>query len=206
MREIQDGFEGVAQSGRDEEPYKIISIVGKKWMAENARSKVEDLHFLESVCYEEKEMNCEVFGMLYPYTPAKSVCPAGYRLPKTSEVKELLQFYEKNGKDAAQSLRAMNELGILYGGYAKEATGTYWFNGMGKLATIWIYGGHKLLIIDSHGARITSVTKLNAQIYSEVPEYVEAANQEEGDDDDEDEVSEGPDVFPIKASVRCIED
>ena len=206
MREIQDGFEGVARSGRDEEPYKIISIAGKKWMAENARIKVEDLHFLESVCYEEKETNCEVFGMLYPYTRAKSVCPAGYRLPKTSEVKELLQFYEKNGKDAAQSLRAMNGLGILYGGYAKEATGIYLFRGMGELATIWIYGGHKLLIIDSHGARITSVTKLNAQIYSEVPEYVEAANQEEGDDDDEDEVSEGSDVFPIKASVRCIED
>ena len=206
MREIQDGFEGVAQSGRDEEPYKIISIAGKKWMAENARSEVEEMLFLESVCYEEKEMNCEVFGMLYPYTRAKSDCPVGYRLPKTSEVKELLQFYEKNGKDAAQSLRAMNGLGVLYGGYAKEATGTYWFNGMGKLATIWIYGGRKLLMVDSLGARITSVTKLNAQIYSEVPEYVEAANQEEGDDDDEDEVSEGSDVFPIKASVRCIED
>ena len=206
MREIQDGFEGVARSGRDEEPYKIISIAGKKWMAENARSKVEDLHFLESVCYEEKEMNCEVFGMLYPYTRAKSVCPVGYRLPKTFEVKELLQFYEKNGKDAAQSLRAMNGLGVLYGGYAKEATGIYLFRGMGELATIWIYGGRKLLMVDSLGARITSVTKLKAQIYSEVPEYVEAANQEEGDEDDEDEVSEGADAFPIKASVRCIED
>ena len=204
MREIQDGFEGVVQGERDEDPYKIISIAGKKWMAENARSKISGSSFEESVCYEKKETNCEVFGMLYKYASAKYVCPIGFHLPNVSEIKELLLFYEKNGKDVAQSLRAMDGLGLLYGGFAKEATGTYWFGGIGELATIWIYGGHKLLVLDSLGARITPVSKMNSMIFSEIiPEYEE---NEEQDDDDEDEVSESSDIFPIKASVRCIED
>lgn len=198
MRDIQDGFEGTVLSELDKDPYKIVSVAGEKWLAENVRSEVSEVSYLESVCYEKKETNCDVYGMLYAYLTTDSVCPSGYRLPTESDIEEMLTFYVQNGKDAAQELRAMNGLGILYGGFATEATGLYNFKGLGELAAIWLHGGRKLLVVDSLGARVTSVSKLKALIYGDVDD-VERENME-------DVVSESQDLFPLKASVRCIED
>lgn len=67
---------GVTDS-RDGKTYRIVEMPdGKIWMAENLNFRTDN-----SWCYADNTSNCNVYGRLYDWNTAQTVCPAGWRLP-----------------------------------------------------------------------------------------------------------------------------
>ena len=73
--------------------YPLVKIGKQVWMAKNLYYKEDESSNI--VCYENAE-NCEDEGYLYDYASAKSVCPAGYRLPSNSDWNELIESLGSN--------------------------------------------------------------------------------------------------------------
>lgn len=81
---------------RDGQEYKYTTIGDQVWMAENLNYKTE-----YSVCYDNDEANCEIYGMLYSlgakdfpldYDKVDSVCPTGWHLPKFEEFDKMINL------------------------------------------------------------------------------------------------------------------
>jgi uncharacterized protein (TIGR02145 family) len=66
---------------RDGQTYRAVRIGRLTWMAQNLNFVTND----GSSCLEDKPENCEKFGRLYDWDAAMNACPAGWRLPDTSE-------------------------------------------------------------------------------------------------------------------------
>jgi hypothetical protein len=69
---------------RDNQSYKLETVAGVRWMAENLRYKTENGSFCEDkegndVCAKNK-------SVYYTYGVAQRVCPMGWRLPTQAEV------------------------------------------------------------------------------------------------------------------------
>jgi uncharacterized protein (TIGR02145 family) len=60
--------------------YHTIVVDSQTWMAENLRFETDD-----SWCYDDNSSYCAVFGRLYTWDAAMTACPAGWRLPDTSD-------------------------------------------------------------------------------------------------------------------------
>jgi uncharacterized protein (TIGR02145 family) len=87
---------------RDGQKYRTVKIGNQTWMAENLNYLPEDggggwsCHkYGERAndgcwCYERNADNCKKYGMLYGWSTAVEVCPAGYHLPSNEEWDELL--------------------------------------------------------------------------------------------------------------------
>jgi len=56
--------------------YDFVELGGLKWMKKNL-----NIEMTNSWCYDNKPENCTKYGRLYTWTGAKTVCPAGWRLP-----------------------------------------------------------------------------------------------------------------------------
>ena len=90
---------------RDGQVYKYITIGDKIWMDQNLNYASES-----SVCYDELQSNCDIYGRLYSvqfinelepnygkidYEILDSLCPREWRVPKLSEWNEVV--YQMNG-------------------------------------------------------------------------------------------------------------
>ena len=67
---------------RDNQQYKLETVAGTLWMAENLKYRTENGSFCEN---DGKDV-CEK-GVFYSYGTAQRVCPLGWRLPTEAEVK-----------------------------------------------------------------------------------------------------------------------
>jgi len=90
-------YDNLLIDSRDGKTYSTISVNNKIWMAEN-------LNYIPqsgiSVCPDlDLYEGCKIYGRLYDYQTAKSVCPNGWRLPKEADWDELIEF--AGGKDIA---------------------------------------------------------------------------------------------------------
>jgi len=79
---------------RDGKKYRTVKIGKQTWMAENLNYKTG-----ESVCYDNKESNCQKYGRLYDWKTAMKACPAGWHLPSDKEWTALTDFV--GGEDTA---------------------------------------------------------------------------------------------------------
>ena len=153
MRDFpNDNYEELYVKGPDGgNRYKVISIGGTKWMAENLRERVDYVGRGTSACYNEEQSKCDSYGELYDRAATRVACPEGYMTPSVADVKALLLFYGGEGKIAAQALRSAEGFGAVYGGMV-DSKGQ--FLGLHESAVFWTTSYDSLLRIDSLGARL----------------------------------------------------
>jgi uncharacterized protein (TIGR02145 family) len=77
--EAQGGESSITDS-RDSKKYRIVQIGEQVWFAENLNYNVSG-----SKCYDNFDSNCEIYGRLYDWETAKTVCPSGWHLPTKEE-------------------------------------------------------------------------------------------------------------------------
>ena len=70
------------KDNRDDKVYKIQSIGGKLWMAENLNYETSNSFF----SLEGGEDHCAKYGRYYVYASAQRACPNGWRIPTVAEV------------------------------------------------------------------------------------------------------------------------
>ena len=75
---------------RDEQTYKTVKIGNQIWMAENLNYASSS----GSWCYNDNSVNCSIYGRLYNWVTAQSVCPVGWHLPSNDEWHKLSLFLD----------------------------------------------------------------------------------------------------------------
>jgi len=176
---------------RDEQSYKIILIGDQVWLAENMNYESSDSWF-----YDNDPANGDIYGRLYNWEAAVSVCPAGWHLASDEEWKILegtvdSQFpvgdpewdgTSSRGSDAGLNLRSST---------GWDGTDAYGFNG---LPGGGYYGDEGFDFIEENGIFWTgtekdfnSVTAFSRVLYTN-------------------KVSRGLVTKEIGYSVRCVTD
>jgi uncharacterized protein (TIGR02145 family) len=117
--ELRAQFEKTASyftDWRDGQKYRVVTIGGKMWMAENLNYRTSNA----SWCYDNNNVNCIKYGRLYSWNSAMTACPSGWHLPSRQEWDSLAQvvggkFRSDNTEDgvvwdgAAERLKARSD-------------------------------------------------------------------------------------------------
>lgn|SRR5574344_119441 len=161
------GGRGTFQDVRNGQVYKYITIGDRVWMDQNLNYASET-----SVCYDELQSNCDVYGRLYSVqymnTRQKnygtfnldiidSICPQGWRVPTLAEWNEIVD--QMDGLKHFKNSECMDV--SLYSGYAtfynNPSTGDpepLLYEDLGKSYRIWLtsayseYGNMKVFSPD----------------------------------------------------------
>ncbi|OYT14512.1 MAG: hypothetical protein B7C24_17935 [Bacteroidetes bacterium 4572_77] len=92
-----------------EQVYHTVRIGNQCWMQENLNigtrininQKMQDNSFFEKYCYDNNEINCDIYGGLYQWDEmmqystqesAQGICPNGWHIPSDNEWKEMEIF------------------------------------------------------------------------------------------------------------------
>ncbi len=102
---------------RDGHVYEVKDYGNHTWMLRNLNYATPG-----SLIFENMEINQTLFGRLYPYREAVSVCPPGWRLPTDEEWKTL----EKYIGVAQEELDKTAQRGSPFGGMMKEPGMRLW--------------------------------------------------------------------------------
>jgi uncharacterized protein (TIGR02145 family) len=76
---------------RDGNEYSTITVQGMTWMAENLRYKAGEGAYY----FDNDPNNIPIYGVLYDWKTAISVCPDGWHLPSGEEFHKLVNFNEQ---------------------------------------------------------------------------------------------------------------
>jgi uncharacterized protein (TIGR02145 family) len=125
---------GVFTDSRDGQTYKTVKIGSQIWMAENLNVEAED-----SWCYENTSDSCAKYGRLYTWAAAKTVCPAGWRLPDITDWRILMTA--AGGEESAGKELKSKSGWINYNGVNGNGTDSYGFSALPGGGNSYIYGG-----------------------------------------------------------------
>jgi uncharacterized protein (TIGR02145 family) len=91
--------------GRDNRMYKYVLIGTQIWMAENLQYETSN-----TKCYDNNPDNCKIYGILYDWNTAKTICPFGWHLPDDAEWNALENFV--GSSNAGTRLKANSDIWI----------------------------------------------------------------------------------------------
>ncbi|MCX7552125.1 FISUMP domain-containing protein [Xanthomarina sp. F2636L] len=129
---------GFIKDTRDNQSYKWVQIGQQKWMSENLNYATSG-----SKCYNEELTNCTIYGRLYNWEEAQTICPKGWRLPNYDDWKRLTLVVGNNQNLIRSEQGWLNDkngtnksgLNIIPSGY-KSFYGRYY--GLGKYSKLWL--------------------------------------------------------------------
>jgi len=113
---------GSFTDARDGKKYRTVKIGKQTWMAENLNYKIG-----KSVCYDNKESNCQKYGRLYDWKTAMKACPAGWHLPSDEEWEALTDFV---GGEETAGTKLKSKTGWSTDEGYKAATDDYGFSAL----------------------------------------------------------------------------
>ncbi|MCL2184091.1 MAG: SUMF1/EgtB/PvdO family nonheme iron enzyme [Chitinispirillia bacterium] len=130
------GGGGSFTDSRDGKTYRTVKIGNQTWMAENLNYNASG-----SVCYENKESNCNTYGRLYNWSTvmnrAKSsdknpsgvqgICPVGWHVPSDAEWTALTDFV---GGEKTAGTKLKSKTGWSTDKDYKAATDDYGFSAL----------------------------------------------------------------------------
>lgn len=117
---------GILKDSRDQQTYKIVTIKGQTWMAENLRFKTV------GGCIENIDLDLQQYGYYYNWRAANMACPKGWHLPTTDEWEQLI---EALGAEKATQAENSNQLNLIPGGFFSPSLRA--FTKAGEQALFW---------------------------------------------------------------------
>ena len=95
---------GTLTDARDGRTYATTTIGTQHWMAENLAYVAPS----GSLCYAQQEDHCRLFGQLYDFATAQTVCPTGWHLPTPAEYQTMAEYV-----DAQTVMKGVSDTGYL---------------------------------------------------------------------------------------------
>ena len=115
-----DSASNTVKDLRDGQTYKTVKIGYQVWMAENLGHETTS-----SICGEKDFLT--LYGCLYSWNEAKTVCPVGWHLPSQAEWNTLIEFVG-DSSTAGKILKATNTWSDK--GHYKDGTDDYGFTAL----------------------------------------------------------------------------
>jgi len=123
---------------RDSKTYRYVIIGTQTWMAENLQYETSN-----TKCYDNNPDNCKIFGILYDWNTAKTICPSGWHLPNDDEWITLRDYVNsdeaklKANSSTWKFSKGTDDFGFtaLPGGFYRGDIGGFNYNG--ECAGFW---------------------------------------------------------------------